>query len=244
SPCHSHCCRVNCGTTTRSGCPAGSTVPRSPDPSSAGVRTIEPTPTSIVRTPPPSGAFLPTRCHPHPPSRSAVHPSCRASDRGVGEGKAAILSHVHPDLVCLLRRVALVGHRNTALDLSWCPLGVDDRALVEGQGEHPGLGGRSGKVVEDEVAQPVVHVGIVHVPTGGQHVRVAAHDGARPGRDEFVGQVGRVRKRAVRPLQSPVQVDDDVVDLLGGLGDRLDHSVLHLVFGGGHAGAVLTGGPV
>src|SRR5699024_11963179 len=96
----------------------------------------------------------------------------------------------------------------------------------------------------DEVAQPVVHVGIVHVSTGGQHVRVAAHDGARPGRDEFVGQVGRVRKRAVRSFQSPVQIDDDVVDLLGGLGDRLDHPVLHLVFGGGHAGAVLTGGPV
>ena len=52
---------------------------------------------------------------------------------------------------------------------------------LERQRQHAALRGRPVVVVEDEVAQPVVHVLALEEAAGLEHVRVAADDRVRPG---------------------------------------------------------------
>src|SRR5690625_3421901 len=147
---------------------------------------------------------------------------------GGGQFDAALLAVALPGSTRLLGVGALVEDRHAVPDLARLPLVADHFTVLEGEGEHSGLGGGAAEVVEGEVAQAVVDVGVAEVAARREHVGVAADDGVGAGVDEGLGEAGGVRNGAVLPLQAPMQVCDDGVGLLGGLGDRFDEPGSHL----------------
>src|SRR5690554_7243560 len=85
---------------------------------------------------------------------------------------------------------------DAAFDAAGQPFVFEDFPALEGEAEDTGLSGGAVEVVEDEVAETVVHVGAAHVPAGADHVGVSADDSGGAGVDELLGEVGGVRQGA------------------------------------------------
>src|SRR6266536_2795004 len=142
----------------------------------------------------PAGSQPPQR----PSAVSASPSSCKAPVTAIIAATAATVATPAPQTGSSAARAAT-------------PTPASDR-----QREHATLCGHPAVGVEDEVPEPVVHVGGAEVAGTQQDVGVRAHDDVGAGLDQTGGELPLALDRAGRELPAPVQVDDDRVGLAPG----------------------------